>query len=371
MDVDVGARGTVVLAPPSLRLTALPPLSCALAGRLEAELAEVQSWPAEDLRTGHQGAVLAAVARLQALLVEQSGETTRLIAEAAELEGRLQQARAELRTTAAGVNDAAAASLHADPAGLRAAVAAAEEAEHAAQEQAARSAQRVEQTHAQLREAEVLHAREASLDSHISALCAADAQLAREWREGSWAVSEFVGGTLLAAPVEQLGHELLAAQREELELELRPAAAASCSDGGLEAPPPSAAVLRLDPLAALKTPEHAAEVLARASAELEQLQPVAREWGASAERAAARMQELQQGAEQAEAAAAGEEAEVAALVRQLEATAADAEQGAELVDAVRTALGEWWSCPALHATPWIKRERGGEGGGGGGGAGQM
>ena len=238
MDVDVGARGTVVLAPPSLRLTALPPLSCALAGRLEAELAEVQSWPAEDLRTGHQGAVLAAVARLQALLVEQSGETTRLIAEAAELEGRLQQARAELRTTAAGVNDAAAASLHADPAGLRAAVAAAEEAEHAAQEQAARSAQRVEQTHAQLREAEVLHAREASLDSHISALCAADAQLAREWREGSWAVSEFVGGTLLAAPVEQLGHELLAAQREELELELRPAAAASCSDGGLEAPPP-------------------------------------------------------------------------------------------------------------------------------------
>ena len=323
--------------------------------------------PAEPVQGGEGGtapSMALAVARLQQQLVHDNQQTTRLLGEAAELEQQVQAARAELRSSAGGA-EGTVLELRAQLAGLEAGVAAAQRAEEelvGQQQGAERQAQQVREQQAA---AAQLAGQERQLDALIAALCTADAALVQQWRGSAWQAQEAIEGGILPAQGElrATGTALLAAMQQEL---------ASFREGGQHpqqqeghAPQPPApqrgssvvaAVERLDPLARLKTAAHAESVLAAAAAELQELQPVERQWAEAAEAAQQELLQLQERAGAAERRVAELEGHaLSAGMQQLEEAAAAAAEGEGLVAPLRTALEEWWTSPALHAVPWVKR----------------
>ena len=188
----------------------------------------------------------------------------------------------------------------------------------------------------------------------MQALCAAEAQLLGHWQQDAADLRAFMEGPVAATAsrLRELSSRLPAAMAQELAAFRR-----------REAPPAPprqqlpAAAHKLDPLCHLRQPEHLAGLAKEAGAEVGQLQPEHQRWTELLRRGAAQLQAL-------EAAAAGAEAEAAALAessggaaQQLQAATSAAEDGAAAAQAVRSALTEWWSSPALYcAGPDLKGE---------------
>lgn len=214
----------------------------------------------------------------------------------------------------------------------------------------------------------VLEQQEAVLDGTLRALCCADGQVMRQWRQGTWRAQEALEAGVLAQwqPLAQLGQQLLEAQQQELAAFRRQAAGCSaagaggCPAGSAAAATDAvvqAAAQRLDPLAHLKTVEHAAAEVTAAAGELQSLQPVEQQWAELAVASSTQLAQLQATAQELQQRVAALQAEGgSAALQQLAEAAAAAEEGTALVAAARQAMTEHWTWPALTATPWVQRE---------------
>ena len=292
---------------------------------------------------------------------------------------RLQQLRAEVnearQALAAsacreedGSEAAMRACLAAQQAGLRAELACLDRAAQAAEERASVAAARVQQVEGRRARVAALEQQEAALDGALRALCCADGQVMRQWRQGTWQAQEALEAGVLGQRqlLTQLGQRLLEAQQQELAAFRQQAAGGSPTGvGGGEAAAaaaqPDAAVQAaaqlLDPLAHLKTAEHAAAVVAAAAVELQGLHPVQQQWAELAAGVSTQLAQLQGTAEELQQRVAALQAEGgSAALQQLAEAAAAAEEGTALVGAVRQAMTEHWTWPALTATPWVQRE---------------
>lgn len=288
---------------------------------------------------------------------------------------QLEALRAEVaaaRAAAASANGSGSSSapdstqhqeLAAQQAGLRAELECLERAQRAAGKAAAASSQRAAEVQAARDSVAALEAREQALDAAVRALCCADSQVMRQWRQDVWRAQEAVEMGVLAQrqPLAALGQRLAEAQRQELAAFRRAAAqqpAGSVVGGSASARSSVlAAAQLLDPLAGLKTETAAEGVMAAAAAELRELQPAAVQWAGLAEAAAGRLAALQSVAAelQGKVGALRDEGGSSALAQLREAAAA-AEEGSAAVGRARQALSEWWTSPAITATPWVKRE---------------
>lgn len=290
------------------------------------------------------------------------------------------EARQELAASAAsetgGSEAAARACLAAQQAGLRAELVFLDRAAGEAEEQADAAAARVQQVGGRRAHVAVLEQQEAVLDGTLRALCCADGQVMRQWRLGTWRAQEALEAGVLAQrqPLAQLGQQLLEAQQQELTAFRRQAVGCSAAGaGGCAAARPGkeeggsaaaatdaavqAAAQRLDPLAHLKTAEHAAAEVAAAAGELQSLQPVEQQWAELAAASSTQLAQLQATAQELQQRVAALQAEGgSAALQQLAEAAAAAEEGTALVAAVRQAMTEHWTWPALTATPWVQRE---------------
>ncbi len=304
---------------------------------------------------------------------------------------RLQQLRAEVadaqQALAAsadgeegGREAAARACLAAQQAGLRAELAYLDQASRSAEEQAGAAAAQVQQVEERRAQVAALEQREAALDGTMRALCCADGQVMRQWRQGTWRAQEALEAGVLGQRqlLVQLGQQLLEAQQQELDAFRRQSAGGGAGGAGDCTPPcnkqcavaasaatstaqpaaaTQAAAQLLDPLAHLKTAEHAAAVVAAAAEELQGLQPVRKQWAELPGAAGADLAQLQATAEELQQRCDALQAEGgSAALQQLAEAAAAAEEGTALVSAVRQAMTEHWAWPALTATPWVQRE---------------
>ncbi|PRW60151.1 hypothetical protein C2E21_1578 [Chlorella sorokiniana] len=335
-----------------------------LATLASAASAEAALEPAfAQLQLEQKGAWAAADARRQRLL--------QLRAEVAET----RQALAVSTGGETGGGEAAVrACLAAQQAGLRAELACLDRAAAAAEEQASAAAARVQQVEGRQAQVAALEQREAALDGTLRALCCADGQVMRQWRQGTWRAQEALEAGVLGQrqPLAQLAQRLLEAQQQELAAFRQQAASGEAAGASsCAAAQPSkelgaaaqrdAAVLAaaqlLDPLAHTKTAEHAAAVVAAASEELQGLQPVQQQWAELAAVSSRELAQLQGTAEELQQRVAALQAEGgSAALQQLAEAAAAAEEGTALVGAVRQAMTEHWTWPALTATPWVQRE---------------
>ena len=293
----------------------------------------------------------------------------------------LERLRAEVATVRqqlaggdGGADAAARAQLAAWQAGLRAELQSLEGARRAAEVAAAAAGERAQRLRASTAAVTKLEQQEVAVNGAIRALCVADSTVMRRWRQGTWQAQEVVESRVVAQrrPLAQLGQQLLEAQRSELAAFAAAPALAAAKHSQQEQEPAGpaatagkrtaadahvavrAAAQLLDPLAHLKTDEHAAELVAAAAAELRQLKPLRQQWAELAAR----------GGEQAAALAAAAD-ELGAGVQALQEGCADgwlreaaaaAAEGMELVGRTRQALSEWWTTPAVTATSWVKRE---------------
>lgn len=302
---------------------------------------------------------------------------------------QLEQLRGEVAAAAQALAGASPASgdgaeqartrLAAQQAGLRAGLACLEGARRRAEDADDVAAQRAQQVTGQREELVALERREAALDAAVRALCVADSRVMRQWRQGAWRAAEHVEAHLLPRrqPLLDLAERLLDVQRRELAAFRSSATAAAAAGAGKEqagsaaacgggsgggwrgaaTAGAAAAAQLLDPLAHLKDGGHAAALVQAATAELQQLQPVREQWAALAAGSAAQLAELQAAAAQLQAQAqALQQDGGSAPLAQLREAAAAAKEGAALVGRVRQALSEWWTSPAVAATPWLKRE---------------
>lgn len=289
-------------------------------------------------------------------------------------------ARAVLNTDANSNSPSAAAEaavriqLVAQQAGLRAELDCLDRMQQAAEAAAAAAARRAAAVQAARDGVAALEAQEEALDGAVCALCCADSLVMRQWRQGTWQAQEVVEAGVLAQrqPLASLGRRLAEVQRQEMAAfrrqadnanATRPVAAteqpaASAGSGGASSRGQTlAAAQLLDPLAGLKTEAAAAAVVAAASTELQELQPVTQQWSELAAASGDRLAALRATAAELEGAMGALRAEGgAAPLAQLREAAAAAEEGSAAVVCARQALSEWWTTPAVTATPWVKRE---------------
>lgn len=319
------------------------PLGCAFA---QLQLEQKEGWVAAAARRQRLELLRAEVAEAQQALTASAGGSP------------------------AGAEAAARAYLAAQQAGLRAELASLDQAAQATQEQAAAAAARAQQVGERQAQVAALEQQEAALDAAARYLCCADSRVMRQWRQGTWRAQEVLEAGVLAQrqPLAQLSQQLLEAQQQELAAFRRQtgssgAAAAAAGKEAAAAPEAAAAAAAqaaarlLDPLAHLKTAEHAAEVAAAAASELEGLQPVQQQWAELAAASGAQLAQLQATAAELQQRVDALQAEGgSAALQQLREAAAAAEEGTALVGAVRQAMSEHWTWPALTATPWVTRE---------------
>lgn len=351
---------------------------------MEQDVHAVNSWPSLPALAPAPTALGPAFAQLQ--LEQKEGW-----AAADARRQRLQQLRAEVadaqQALAAsadgeegGREAAARACLAAQQAGLRAELAYLDQASRSAEEQAGAAAAQVQQVEERRAQVAALEQREAALDGTMRALCCADGQVMRQWRQGTWRAQEALEAGVLGQRqlLVQLGQQLLEAQQQELDAFRRQSAGGGAGGAGDCTPPcnkqcavaasaatstaqpaaaTQAAAQLLDPLAHLKTAEHAAAVVAAAAEELQGLQPVRKQWAELPGAAGADLAQLQATAEELQQRCDALQAEGgSAALQQLAEAAAAAEEGTALVSAVRQAMTEHWAWPALTATPWVQRE---------------
>ncbi len=259
---------------------------------------------------------------------------------------------------------AACTQLAAQQAGLRAELQFLEHAREAAEQQGASAAEEAEAVHARAAAVVQLEEREAGVDAAVRALCAADSAAMRAWRQGTWQAEERLEAGVAAQcrPLSQLAQQLLEAQRAELAT-FRAAGSQAGGKVADEAPSAASAAVRkaaqlLNPLAQLKSDEHAAAVVAAAADELHQLQPVLEQWQALASASEDRLEALQSTAGElaGRVAALQQDGGANAAMAQLREAVAAAEEAGVLVAHTRQALSEWWTSPAVTAAPWVKRE---------------
>jgi hypothetical protein len=293
--------------------------------------------------------------------------------EAAERQQRLDSLHAEVASARqaleGGSSDPAAACrtrMAARQAGLRAEVASLDRARRQAEEAAAGAANQAQQVREQRDALAAAQQQASALDVAIHGMCVADGQIIRQWRQGEAHAEEHVQACILAKrqPLAQLSQQLPQAQRAELAafceagLQKGHRGDTSTSSGQRALQPPAAAALKLDPHCVLKTSDHVAATVASAAAELEQLLPSAKRWAELVAASSSQQQELQQTAaalqQQVQRLQQEGGSQAAAELRQ---AVAAMEEGRALAGRVRQALSEWWTMPAVAATPWLKRER--------------
>ena len=375
-------------------ISSLPVPAAVLAACIEDDCRVVNAWPAlAPTPAACTDDPAAAASQLGPAFVKLHREQKERWEAAEVRRQQLEALRAEVAAARAALSpvdsphdpaaaDAAARTLlAAQQAGLRAELECLSRAQQASEAAAAAAAQRAEAVRAAQAQAAALEAREAVLDDAVRALCSADGQVMRQWRQGTWRAQEAVETGVLARrePLAALAERLAQAQGQELAAfrehaghaaakrlaaggehpAAAPAAPASAADGSPAGSQATAAAQLLDPLAGLKTEAAAQAAVAAAQAELQELRPAGQQWAELATAAASRLAALQATAAELEGqVAALQQAGSAETHKQLQAAASAAEEGAAVIAHARQALTEWWTSPAVTATPWVKREQG-------------
>lgn len=344
-------------------LSLMPPADSVL-----QDLAVVKTWPAVQqpgAATGQPSSLGAAFWRLRREQLERWEVAAQRAAQLEALRAEVAAAREALAPAADPGSDSAAAhtQLAARQAGLRAELQSLDRARQAAEQRGAAAAEEARAVRAEAAAVAELEGQEARLDAAVRALCAADGAAMRAWRQGTWKAQEQVEAVAAQRQVlAQLAQQLLDAQRAELAA-FRAAASEAGSKAPGEAPPAASSATReaaqlLEPLAHLKSDEHAATVVAAAADELRQLQSSLQQWEALANASAGRLAGLQSTACElaGRVAALQQDGGADAAMAQLREAAAAAEEAGALVVRTRQALSEWWTSPAVTAAPWVKRE---------------
>ncbi|KAL4458546.1 hypothetical protein ABPG75_013411 [Micractinium tetrahymenae] len=357
-------------APPAgLSSAGVPALLAALHDSVLEDLAAVNTWPGVQppaAATGQAGSLSPAFCWLQQEQRERWEATAQRAAQLEALRGEVAAARAALAAPADNSEAAASARLQlaAQQAGLRAELHALDRARQAAEKQGAAGAQLAAAVREGTAAVAELEQQEAAVDAAVRALCAADSAAMRAWRQGTWQAQEQVeaGVASQRQPLVQLAQQLLEAQRAELAAFKAAGSEAGSKATGKATAAASLAVKEaaqlLDPLANLRSDQHAAAVVAAAAAELRQLQPVLQQWEALAAASSSQLAALQSTAGELEGRvrALQEDGGADAAMAQLREAAAAADEAGALVGRTRQALSEWWTSPAVTAAPWIKRE---------------
>ncbi|KAI3435906.1 hypothetical protein D9Q98_001964 [Chlorella vulgaris] len=358
----------------------------ALQGSIQADLQAVNSWPAAA--AAEHSACTRTNSPLSTALGKMQLEQIATWEAVMQRQQQLQRLRAQVAaarqplTPAPGDDEAVDEAAHrrlaaAKVAGLNAELGSLERALRQALEaaQSAQQGQRVTALQGQLAEQLQL---EQAVDAAVRAMCEANARVLQQWRQGSrQAAGQLKAQVSLQSQSLLLASQrLLAAQREELAA-FRQQTPLGAPGPAQQLPQPAtdkgtaavsknelenamvgadtvAAASLLDPLARFKSAAHAASLLQQAGTELQQLLPLQEQWAELRRSSDAQLADLQQTAAQLqqEVQQLGVDGGVAALHQE---AAAVAGQGVELVGRVRQALSEWWTTPAVTATPWLKR----------------
>ena len=300
------------------------------------------------------------ICQLQRLQVHRYQRSRQVERQMQELQKKLEVAQVQLAAAGGAGGEATLRKLAARQAGLKTALRDAERLSSKLEAKQAMARVAAEALEEQRGELAAREERERQLDELIRALCTADLRLTRQWRSDAWQARHFLDNRLLARGpgLAVVGSQLAAAWQEELAAfratpwpQQPGAASSSTEDAALQE-----AAMLLGYLPEHRTAEYAAELVASAEAEVEQLRPLqdqlagimhgAMEVAAGKQEEAARTeQELRRLLSEG----------VAASLQQLQEAEAAVEEGMVGAGKVEEALREWKTCPALDAAPWVKR----------------